>query len=149
MDPSSLRKQPTSRDATGDFPAKCRLRNERRGSILRTYHYSELVSASDRMQQISNQSVISIEFLQSFFRSHFKGETTGDVAKCRMFSKATIVDKILGTLAFLERFPIYTCPTPPLTPQTTFYASIHNFQVSTLFSKKELQENSVKDVVLL
>ena len=36
MDPSSLRKQPTSRDATGDFPAKCRLRNERRSSILRT-----------------------------------------------------------------------------------------------------------------
>ena len=37
-------------------------------------------------------------------------------------------------------------PTPPLTPQTTFYASYPQFfQVSTLFNKKELLENSEKD----
>ena len=41
-------------------------------------------------------------------------------------------------------------PTPPLTPQTTFYASYPQFfQVSTLFNKKELLENSEKDGLFL
>ena len=44
----SLRKQPTSRDATTGFPAKkWRLRNEGRNSILKTRHYPALGSASD------------------------------------------------------------------------------------------------------
>ena len=89
-----------------------------------------------------------MEFLQSSLRRHFKGETTGGVAKGRLFSKATIVDKSLGTLAFLERFPVHTSPTPPLTPQTTFYACKHNFSKFQLFlgwGKKYLQENPEKD----
>ena len=36
---SSLRKQPTFGDATTGFPAKWRLRNERRNSILMTRHW--------------------------------------------------------------------------------------------------------------
>ena len=44
---SSLRKQPTFGDATTGFPAKWRLRNERRNSILMTRHYADLGSASD------------------------------------------------------------------------------------------------------
>ena len=45
--PWSLRKQPTFGDATTGFPVKCRLRNERRNSILMTCHYPDLGSASD------------------------------------------------------------------------------------------------------
>ena len=44
---SSLRKQPTFGDVTTGFPAKWRLRNERRNSILMTRHYPDLGSASD------------------------------------------------------------------------------------------------------
>ena len=50
---SSLRKQPTLSDATNGFPAKRRLRNERRNSILMTRHYPDLGSASDWFNQIS------------------------------------------------------------------------------------------------
>ena len=46
----------------------------------------------------------------------------------------TIMDKSLGTLGFLGRFPIHTEPTPPLTPQTMLDACIQNFfRVSTLY----------------
>ena len=46
----------------------------------------------------------------------------------------TIMDKSLETLAFLGRFPIYTGPTPPLTPQTMLDVCIQNFfLVSTLY----------------
>ena len=41
---SSLGKQPTFRDVTTGFPAKWRLRNERRNSILMTCHYPDLVT---------------------------------------------------------------------------------------------------------
>ena len=41
------RRQPTFRDATTAFPAKWRLRNECRNSILMTRHYPDLVSTCD------------------------------------------------------------------------------------------------------
>ena len=44
---SSLRKQPTFGDATSDFPAKWRLRNDLRNSILMRRHYPDLGSAYD------------------------------------------------------------------------------------------------------
>ena len=31
-----------------------------------------------------------MEFLRSFFRKSFRGETVNDVAKCRLFSQATL-----------------------------------------------------------
>ena len=40
-------KQPTCCDTTTGFSAKCRLRNERRNSILMRCHYSDQSSASD------------------------------------------------------------------------------------------------------
>ena len=43
----SLTKQPTFRDATTGFPAKWRLRNERRNSILMTCQYPHLGRTSD------------------------------------------------------------------------------------------------------
>ena len=42
-----LKKPPTFRHATGGLPAKRRLRNEPRNSILMTPHYPNLGSASD------------------------------------------------------------------------------------------------------
>ena len=51
--PSSLRKQPTFGYATTGFPAKWRMRNERRNSIRMTRHYPDLDSASDWLNQIS------------------------------------------------------------------------------------------------
>ena len=44
---SSLRKQPTFGDATTVFPAKRRLRNERKNSILMMRYYPDLGSVSD------------------------------------------------------------------------------------------------------
>ena len=51
---NSLRKLPTFGDATTCLPAKWRLRNERRNSILMTRHYPDLGSASDWLNQISH-----------------------------------------------------------------------------------------------
>ena len=50
----SLKRQQTFGDATTGFPAKWRLRNERRNSILMTCHYPDLGSASDWLNQISH-----------------------------------------------------------------------------------------------
>ena len=49
---NTLRKQPTFGDATSGFPAKVRLINECRNSILMTRHYPDLGSASDWLIQI-------------------------------------------------------------------------------------------------
>ena len=96
---TSLRKQPTFGDATTGFPAKWRLRNERRNSILMTRHYPDLGSASDWLNQISHAArpirsttqiwVVTrhqygISALVS--QTSFGGETRGNVAKCRLFS---------------------------------------------------------------
>ena len=51
---SSQRKQPTFGNATTGFPAKWRVRNERKNSILMTRHYPDLGSASDWLNQISH-----------------------------------------------------------------------------------------------
>ena len=84
---TSLRKQPTFRDAITGFLTKWRLRNERRNSILTTRHYPDLSSASDRRKQISYAArpirsttqiskwcFISMEFLRPFLRRHFAGK---------------------------------------------------------------------------
>ena len=43
----NLRMQPSFRDHTTGFPAKLSLKNDCRDSILMTYHYPDLDSASD------------------------------------------------------------------------------------------------------
>ena len=74
----SMRKQPLFRHR---LPAKWRLRNERRNSILTTQHYRDLGNVSYWQKVCFNQSevlprsgkwrVISMEFLLSFLRRHF------------------------------------------------------------------------------
>ena len=103
-------------DATTGFPAKGRLRNERRNSILMTRHYLDLGSASDWLNQIShtvqptrstNQIWVAtchqygISALVS--QTSFGGETSGSVAKWAVFSgflhmQKIIVDNILKTI---------------------------------------------------
>ena len=91
----SLGKQPTFGDATTGFPAKWRLRNGRRNSTLITRHYPELGSASDWFSQISHairpirsSTQIGVVTRHQYWISHtsFRGETSGGVAKCRLFS---------------------------------------------------------------
>ena len=53
---SSRRKQPTFGDATTDFPAKWRLRNECKNFILMTRHYPDLGGASDWLNQTSHMA---------------------------------------------------------------------------------------------
>ena len=64
----SLRKQPTFGDATTGFPAKWRLRNERRMPILMTRHYPDLGSASDWSCRVGNlfQPIRSASSVQNF-----------------------------------------------------------------------------------
>ena len=95
-------KQPTFGDATTGFPAKWRLRNERRNSILMTRHYPDLGSASDWSCRVGNliQPIRSTTQIWVVTRhqygisalvsqTSFGGETNGSVAKCRrMFSQA-------------------------------------------------------------
>ena len=98
----TLRKKPTFRDATTCFPAKWRLRNERRNSILMTRHYPDLGSASDWLNQISHaarpiRSTTQIwevtrhqyEISALVSQTSFGGEISGSVAKCRLFSQAS------------------------------------------------------------
>ena len=77
------------------------LRNERRNSIPMTRHYPELGSASDWLNQISHAARLIRRTTQIWVvtRHHngisalvsqtsFGGETSGSVAKCRLFSQA-------------------------------------------------------------
>ena len=97
----SLRKQPTFGEATSGFPAKFRPRNERRNSILMMHHFPDLGSASDWLNQISHvawpirsTTQIWVEMCHQygisvlFFQTSFGGETSGSMAKCRLFSQA-------------------------------------------------------------
>ena len=79
-------------------PAKWRLRNKHRNSILLTRHYPGLGSACDWSKEIFSQSeaqpwswkwrVMSMEFLHSFLdQTSFRGETCGGIGKRRLFSR--------------------------------------------------------------
>ena len=65
---ATVRKRATFRDATGGLFAKELSRNERRNFILMSPHY--------------------------IFQTLFRGDTTGGVAKFRLFSQATPLRKI-------------------------------------------------------
>ena len=92
---ASLRKQ-TFRDAAGGFPAKQRLRNECRNSILMTRHYPDLGNAFDwSCQPIRSTTQISVVMRHQYGISAlisqrlFCRETSIGVARCRLFSQAT------------------------------------------------------------
>ena len=114
---SSRRKQPTFGDATTGFPAKWRLRNERRNSILMTRHYPDLGSASDwsyrkgkLLLPIKSTTQIRAVTRRQYgisalvSQTSFRGETSGGVAKCRLFSQAK---KFLDFVAGLSNRTIF------------------------------------------
>ena len=97
----SLGKQPTFGDANTGFPAKWRLRNEHRNSILITHHYPNLGSASDWLNQISHAAWTIRSTTQIWVVMHYQygisalvsqtsfgRETSGSIAKCQLFSQA-------------------------------------------------------------
>ena len=97
----SLTKQPTFRDVPTGFPAKLRVRNERRNSILKKRHYPDLGSASDRSCRVGNflQPIRSTTAIWVVTRNQyvifafisqtsFRRETSDGVAKCCLFSQA-------------------------------------------------------------
>ena len=99
----SLGKRPTFHDVTTGFPAKWRLRNERRNSISITCHYLNLGSASDWLKQISlaARPIISTTHIWLVARhqygisafgpqTSFHGETSGVDGKWQLFSRATL-----------------------------------------------------------
>ena len=101
IDLPSLGKMLTVSDSTTGFPAKWRLRNERRNSILMTRRYPDLGSASDWSCRVGNliQPIRSTTQIWVVTRhqygisvlvsqTSFGGETSGRVAKCRLFSQA-------------------------------------------------------------
>ena len=78
------------------------LRNELRNSILMTRHYPDLGSASDWSNQIPHAARLVRSTTQIWVmtchqygisaivsQTSFGGETSGSVAKCRLFSQAT------------------------------------------------------------
>ena len=100
----SLTKQPTFRDATTGFPAKWRLRNKCRNSILMMRHYPGLGGASDWLCSVGNllqpirspmhPGLGSDTSSEWNFCSHFSDVisrgTNGGVTKCQLFSQASL-----------------------------------------------------------
>ena len=98
---TSLRKQPTFGDATTGFPAKWRLfsvRNERRNSILLLICWIKSARPIRSTTQIwvMTRHQCGISALVS--HTSFGGETSGSVAKCRLFSQARILPKVVVDL---------------------------------------------------
>ena len=100
----SLRKQPTFCAASTGFPAKWRLRNERGDSILITRYYPDLGSVSDRSWRVGNSLQPIRSTTQTWLvtrhqygisalvsQTSFRRETSGGVAKCRLFRQASLV----------------------------------------------------------
>ena len=95
------------------FPAKWRLRNERKNSILMTRHYPDLGSASDWSCRVGNliQPIRSTTQIWVVTRhqygisalvsqTSFGGETRGSVAKCWLFSQAKAFPESTELLIF-------------------------------------------------
>ena len=100
----SLRKQPTFCAASTGFPAKWRLRNERGDSILLTRYYPDLGRVSDRSWRVGNSLQPIRSTTQTWLvtrhqygisalvsQTSFREETSGGVAKCRLFRQASLV----------------------------------------------------------
>ena len=76
---TSLRKQPTFGNTTTGFPAKWRLSNELKNSILMTCHYPDLGS------DVSSVWNFCIRYSDVIWR-----KTGGGIAKCWLFSQANL-----------------------------------------------------------
>ena len=121
----SLNKQPSFRDLTIGFPAKWRLTNDCSNPILMT----DLGSAFDWLKQISfmlrpirinTQIWVVKHFCSRFSDVISRGETSGCVAKCRLFSQANMALRLFLSISsdscrimILIRYP-YSLQIKPL-----------------------------------
>ena len=96
----SLRKQPTFRDAKTGFPAKWRLENERRKSILMMCHFTTqvwvvLLLGRAARETCFHQSKVVFRHQYGISalvpQTPFRDETIGGVGKCWLLSQATIL----------------------------------------------------------
>ena len=100
----SLKKQLIFRAASTGFPAKWRLKNERRDSILITHYYLDLGSVSDRSRRVGNLLQPIRSTTQTWLVTHhqygfsalvsqtsIREKTSGGVAKCRLFREASLM----------------------------------------------------------
>jgi len=112
----SLREQPTSREVASCALAKRRLSNERRNSILMTRHYPDLGSASywlkragTSFQPIRSTTKIWVVTRHQYGISALVTQTSlcegssGDLAKCRLFSQAITRSQAYQMPNFLTR----------------------------------------------
>ena len=101
-------KQPTSRDASTGIPAKWRLRNERRNSLLTTPYHPDLGSTADWSPRVENvlwpiSSTTEIWVvtrhqygIPAFVpKTSFHEGISSGIAKCPLFSQDAL-DGILG-----------------------------------------------------
>ena len=101
----SLRKQQTFGDVTTGFLPKWCLRKEHRNSILMMCHYPDLGGASDWLNQISHaarpiRSTTPIWVMTYhqyrisalISQTSFGRETSDDIAKCRLFPQAKVIN---------------------------------------------------------
>ena len=95
-----LRKQPIFCDATPGFPAKCRLRDDCRHSIMMKFHYPDLGSASDWLRQIFSyrrttqiREVSRRQYRISALVSQtsLRGKTNGGLTKCGLFPQPVVL----------------------------------------------------------
>ena len=110
--PPSLRKKPTFLDATTGFPAKWRLRNVRKNSILMTRHHKDLGSTFDWSCRVGNllqpirstaQNCVVMRLHQCGIfalvsQTSFCGETGGSIPKFRLFSQAKATARLVIVL---------------------------------------------------
>ena len=84
---------------TTGFPSKWRLGNERRNSILMTRHYPDLIgwrkfpTRHDPSEALPTDPCSDTSSVSNFcarFSDIIGGETSGSVAKCWLFSQATV-----------------------------------------------------------
>ena len=92
---SSLRKQPTFCVTITNFPAKCRLRNACNNSTQMTCHFwvvlwmVEANFSGDTNNPKYRVVTSHASVWSSGSQASFRGENSGNVAKCQLFSKAT------------------------------------------------------------
>ena len=101
---ATLKKLPTFCDAIISFCKKCRLRNDRRNSILMTRHDPDLGRASDWWSHVGNllQPIITMEFLRSFLRHN------RDFKIQRHDGDKKVAEKV--NLHYFSLYSDYSCP---------------------------------------
>ena len=125
-------------DVTTGFPAKQRLRNERRNSILMTFHYPDLDSASDWLKQISLAALPIENTGQIWVVTHHQyGISPALVLRSHFAGKLLVVPRNVSS--FLRLY----CSTMLSVSQSNSFLNVIFFLCSDLRIKKTFDENPI------